>query len=61
MELSLHQKMLAEYELTSKQMAETLGISTNALKCRLKRGNRDELEFRIVDGKKLFKRLRGNP
>ena len=60
MELSLHQKMLAEYELTSKQMAETLGISTNALKCRLKRGNRDELEFRIVDGKKLFKRPRGN-
>ena len=60
MELSLHQKMLAEYELTSKQMAEALGISTNALRCRLKRGNSDELEFRIVEGKKLFKRLRGN-
>jgi len=41
-------------------MAESLGISTNALKCRMRKGNTEGLDFRH-DGKKfLFKRLRGN-
>mgnify|MGYP003113461516 FL=1 len=60
MEISKGQQELNEYTLTLKEMAQYLGISTNALKCRLKRGNKDNLKYRFVDGKRLFKRLRGN-
>ena len=49
-----------QFTLTRSEMAESLGISTNALKCRMRKGNTEGLDFRH-DGKKfLFKRLRGN-
>ena len=54
MEISKGQQELNEYTMTLKEMAQYLGISSNALKCRLKRGNKDNLKYRFVDGKRLF-------
>ena len=60
MEKTKDQQYLEQFTLTRSEMAETLGISTNALKCRMRKGNTEGLDFRH-DGKKfLFKRLRGN-
>jgi hypothetical protein len=62
MEKSKDQQYLEQYTMTRPEMARELGISTNALKCRMRKGNTDNLEFRH-DGKQfLFKpchRLRG--
>jgi len=60
MEKSKGQKDLDEYVLTRSEMAKEIGISTNALKCRMRKGNTDGLEFRHDGEKFLFKRLRGN-
>ena len=60
MEKTKDQQYLEQFVLTRSEMAESLGISTNALKCRMRKGNTEGLDFRH-DGKKfLFKRLRGN-
>ena len=60
MEKTKDQQYLEQFTLTRSEMAESLGISTNALKCRMRKGNTEGLDFRH-DGKKfLFKRLRGN-
>ena len=60
MEKTKDQQYLEQFVLTRSEMAESLGISTNALKCRMRKGNTEGLDFRH-DGKKfVFKRLRGN-
>ena len=52
-----HKKDLEEYIFTRPEMAKLLGISTNALRCRMRKGKCD-LEYRF-DGKNfLFKRPR---
>ena len=60
MEKSKDQQYVEQYVLTRSEIAKELGISTNALKCRMRKGNTDGLEFRHDGEKFLFKRLRGN-
>ena len=47
-----YKKDLEEYIFTRPEMAKLLGISTNALRMRMKKGKCD-LEYRF-DGKKFF-------
>ena len=49
-----------QFTLTRSEMAKELGITTNALKCRMRKGNTDGIEFRHDGNKFLFKGLRGN-
>jgi len=49
-----------QFTLTRSEMAKELGITTNALKCRMRKGNTDGIEFRHDGIKFLFKGLRGN-
>jgi len=49
-----------QFTLTRSEMAKELGITTNALKCRMRKGNTEGLDFRHDGNKFLFKRLRGN-
>ena len=60
MEKTKDQQYLEQFVLTRSEMAESLGISTNALKCRMRKGNTEGLDFRHDGNKFLFKRLRGN-
>ena len=41
------QAELDQYCLTKKQIAKELGISTNAVRCRMRSGNKDNLEYRF--------------
>ena len=50
------QAELDQYCLTKKQIAKELGISTNAVRCRMRSGNKDNLEYRFDGVKYLFKR-----
>ena len=50
------QAELDQYCLTKKQIAKELGISTNAVRCRMRSGNKDNLEYRFDGDKYLFKR-----
>ncbi len=52
-----HKKDLEEYIFTRPEMAKLLGISTNALRMRMKKG-RCDLEYRFNGQKFLFKRPR---
>ena len=59
------QKELDEYIFTRREMARLLGISTNALRHRMRRGG-EGLDYRFDGEKFLFKRaganmLRGHP
>lgn len=58
MTMSGIEKENLEYIFTKKEMAKMLGISPNALRMRLRHGNADQLEFKIVNGKYMFKRPR---
>jgi len=49
-----------QFTLTRSEMAKELGITTNALKCRMRKGNTDGIEFRHDGIKFVFKGLRGN-
>ena len=49
-----------QFTLTRSEMAKELGITTNALKCRMRKGNTDGIEFRHDGNKFVFKGLRGN-
>ena len=60
MEKTKDQQYLEQYTLTRSEMAKELGITTNALKCRMRKGNTDGIEFRHDGNKFLFKGLRGN-
>jgi len=46
----------SEFIFTHKEMAQLLGISPNALRMRLRAGNHDDLEMRVINGKKMYKR-----
>ena len=50
------QAELDQYCLTKKEIAKELGISTNAVRCRMRSGNKDNLEYRFDGSKYLFKR-----
>ena len=50
------QAELDQYCLTKKQIAKELGISTNAVRCRMRSGSKDNLEYRFDGVKYLFKR-----
>ena len=50
------QAELDQYCLTKKQIADKLGITTNAVRCRMRSGNKDNLEYRFDGEKYLFKR-----
>ena len=50
-----HKKDLEEYIFTRPEMAKLLGISTNALRMRMKKG-RCDLEYRFNGQKFLFKK-----
>ena len=50
------QAELDQYCLTKKQIAKELGISTNAVRCRMRSGNKDNLQYRFDGSKYLFKR-----
>ena len=52
------QAELDQYCLTKKEIAKELGISTNAVRCRMRSGNKDNLEYRFDGDKYLFKRPR---
>ena len=52
-----HKKDLEEYIFTRPEMAKLLGISTNALRMRMKKG-RCDLEYMFNGQKFLFKRPR---
>ena len=58
MTISGIEKENLEYIFTKKEMAKLLGITPNALRMRLRHGNADQLEFKIVNGKYMFKRPR---
>jgi hypothetical protein len=60
MTVSKKEEYDTQFTLTRSEMAESLGISTNALKCRMRKGNTEGLDFRHDGNKFLFKRLRGN-
>jgi len=60
MEKTKDQQYLEQFTLTRSEMAKELGITTNALKCRMRKGNTDGIEFRHDGNKFLFKGLRGN-
>jgi len=49
---------LKDFIFTHKEMAKLLGISSNALRMRLRNGNQDNLEMRMINGKKMYKRPR---
>ena len=51
---------LDEFKLTRKEIAKILGISPNAVRMRARNGNKDQLEYRNVGGKILYKRPRAN-
>ena len=53
------QKDLDQYIFKRPEMAKLLGISTNALRCRMRKGKCD-LEYRFDGQKFLFKRLRAD-
>ena len=57
--ITLYEKLrdLEEYIFTRPEMAKLLGISTNALRMRMKKG-RCDLEYRFNGQKFLFKRPR---
>mgnify|MGYP003146016054 FL=1 len=55
---SIGAKQLAEYKFTHEEMARLLGISSNALRMRMRNGNHDEFEMSYINGKKMYKRPR---
>ena len=55
---SIGAKELAEYKFTHEEMARLLGISSNALRMRMRNGNHDEFQMSYIKGKKMYKRPR---
>ena len=53
---SIGAKELAEYKFTHEEMARLLGISSNALRMRMRNGNHDEFQMSYIKGKKMYKR-----
>ena len=51
---------LDEFILTRKEIGKLLGISPNAVRMRARNGNQDNLEYRNIGGKILYKRPRAN-
>ena len=48
---SIGAKQLAEYKFTHEEMARLLGISSNALRMRMRNGNHDEFEMSYIKWK----------
>ena len=53
-------KDLNEFIFTRPEMAKLLGISTNALRMRMRKGNADGFEYSRIGGKFMFKRPRSD-
>lgn len=45
------QEELDQYKLTRREVADFLGITPNAVKCSIRKGNRYKLEYRLMDTK----------
>ena len=54
-------KDLSEYIFDRKEMARLIGISPNALRMRIRNGNKDGLEFAVIKGKVFFGKGIGGP
>ena len=60
MEQSKGAKDYSEFIFTRPEMAKLLGISTNALRMRMRKGNVDNLEYTRINGNFKFKRPRAD-
>ena len=49
------QEELDQYKLTRREVADFLGITPNAVKCSIRKGNRYKLEYRFDGYQNLFK------